>query len=60
MTRETKTARIELRARPSLKARAETVAHRSGKSLSDYAHDTLQAAVTRAERQAAKSEGRQD
>lgn len=52
--RETKTARIELRARPSLKARAEAVAARKNQTLSDYAHDLLEAAVAREERKAAQ------
>ena len=54
MSRETKSARIELRAKPSLKARAEAVADRRGQTLSDYAHDTLEAAIDREERKAAR------
>lgn len=49
--RETKTARIELRARPTLKARAEAIAAGKNQTLSDYAHDLLEAAVSREERQ---------
>lgn len=37
---------------PSLKARAEAVAAGKNQSLSDYAHDLLEAAVSREERQA--------
>lgn len=53
--RETKSARIEFRARPSLKTRAEAIAERKNQSLSDYAHDLIEAAVARAERQARKA-----
>lgn len=56
MERETKSARIELRARPSLKARAEAVAARKNQTLSDYAHDLLEAAVAREERKTAQEQ----
>lgn len=49
---ETRSARIELRAQPTLKARAEAVATLAGQSLSDYAHDALRAATERDERKA--------
>lgn len=47
---ETKTARIEFRARPTLKARAEAVALQKNQTLSDYAHDLITDAVAREER----------
>lgn len=50
--RETRSARIEARTRPSLKARAEAVAASAGQSLSDYAMDALEAAVRRDEARA--------
>ncbi len=53
--RETKTDRIEFRARPSLKARAEAVAARKNQSLSDYAHDLIEVAVARDERKQSAS-----
>ena len=47
--RETRSARFEMLIRPSLKARAEAVAVSQGQTLSDYVHDTVEAAVKRAE-----------
>ena len=57
MPRETRSARFEMLVRPSLKARAQAVATIRGQSLSDYAHDTIQAAVEREERKRKASDG---
>lgn len=56
MTRETKSARIDLRARPSLKARAEAAVerHPDYRSLSDVIDDLLEQWTAREERKAAK------
>lgn len=53
MTRETKTARIELRTRPSLKSRAEKLveSHPDYQTLSEVMEDLLIKWVRREERQ---------
>jgi predicted HicB family RNase H-like nuclease len=50
MPRETKTARIEARIFPSLKSRAETVATRKNKSLSDWAVELIEREVKKEEK----------